>query len=334
MFQQLLAITRNTFIESTRQPIYVVMLLLTTVLLVLNTSLAAYTMSDDNKILIDMGLSTLFLAGLLLAAFTATGVLSAEVENRTALTVVSKPVPRPLFVLGKYVGVASALALAYWTLMLIFLLTVRHKVMQRASDDFDVPVIIFGPMALMLALIGAALVNYFYRSVFTSSFVFSFAVLVTVAFGLVLVIDKNWQFQSIMTDLNPQLLVALLLVFEAVLILTAVAITCSTQLGQVMTLVICSLTFLLGLISHYFSTQADSWIQNVGHSFVHQLLYWLVKVSCFLVPNLQYLWQADALSQGHAITLHHVLFLSGYSLCYIGAILSLAITLFQTREVG
>ena len=85
MFQQLLTIARNTFVESTRQPIYVVMLLLTTVLLVLNTSLAAYTMSDDNKILIDMGLSTLFLAGLLLAAFTATGVLSAEVELENSL---------------------------------------------------------------------------------------------------------------------------------------------------------------------------------------------------------------------------------------------------------
>lgn len=334
MFQQLLTIARNTFVESTRQPIYVVLVMLATAMLVLNTSLAAYTMSDDNKILVDMGLSTLFLAGLLLAAFTATGVLSAEVDNRTVLTVVSKPVPRPVFVVGKFAGVAGALGLAFWTLMLIFLLTVRHKVMQRASDDFDGPVLLFGALAILLALVGSTLANYFYRWVFTSTFVFVFAAMSTVAVGLTLVINSHWQFQPVVTDLDPQLLTALLLVFEAVLILTAVAIACSTRLGQVMTLVICTLVFLLGLVSHYFSTQADKTIGNVGDSVVHQVLYWLLKAFFFLVPNLQYLWQADAISQGSTITAGHLLLLSGYSLFYVGAVLCLAVALFQTREVG
>src|SRR5690606_27955164 len=97
--------------------------------------------SDDNKLLVDMGLSTLALAGLLLAAFTATGVLSNEIENKTVLTTISKPVSRPMFVLGKFAGVAAALVLAYATLAIIFLLTVRHKVMMTASDRFDMPVI-------------------------------------------------------------------------------------------------------------------------------------------------------------------------------------------------
>ena len=334
MIQQLLAIARNTFVESTRQPIYVVLVLLGTALLALNPSLTAYSLDDDNKLLIELGLSTLFLLGMLLAGFTATGVLSAELENRTVLTVVSKPVSRPLFVLGKYVGVAGALALAFWTLTPIFLLTVRHRVLQRASDPIDSPVLIFGILAFVLALVGATLANYFYRWVFTSSFVFMFAVLATVALGLVLVIDKNWQFQSPVTDLNPQLLIALLLVFEAVLILTAVAIASSTRLGQVMTLVVCVLVFLLGLVSHYFNVEVDKTLGSVEGSPFHQLLYWFLKAFFMLVPNLQYLWQADALMQGHALPIVHVLRLTGYSFLYITAALSLAIALFQTREVG
>ena len=334
MVQQLLVIARNTFVESIRQPIFVVLLLLGTAMLVLNMSLSAFTMSDDNKILVDMGLSTLFIVGLALSAFTATGVLSAEVENRTVLTVVSKPVPRPLFVLGKYLGVAVALGMAFWTLMQVFLLTVRHQVLQRATDQVDQPVIVLGLLAAVVALLGSTLANYFYRWVFTSTFTYAFFITSTLAFLLVLMINKQWQFQSVMTDLDPQLVLTLLLVFEAVLILTAVAIACSTRLGQVMTLVICVLVFLLGLIGHYFSTQADKTIGNIADSFVHQLLYWLVKAFFFLVPNFQYLRQADALTQGHPISGGHVLVLSLYSVLYISAVLCLAVALFQSREVG
>jgi ABC-type transport system involved in multi-copper enzyme maturation permease subunit len=321
-------------VEATRQPIYVVLLLAAAALLVVNPSLSAYTMDDDNKILVDMGLSTLFLAGLLLSAFTATGVLSAEVENRTVLTVVSKPVSRPAFVTGKYLGVAAALAVAFWTLTLIFLLTVRHEVIQRATDPFDMPVIVFGVLACLSALLGATLANYFYHWVFTSTFVFSFAGLMTVSLVLVLMINKEWAFQSIATDLDPQLMTALLLVFEAVLILTAVAVACSTRLGQVMTLVTCALVFLLGLVTHYFSMQADRTLGDLEGSPFHHGLYWLLKLFFLLVPNLQYLWHADALTQDHPITGQHVFLLSVYSTCYIAAILSLAIALFQTREVG
>lgn len=334
MIQQILTIARNTFVEAIRQPIYVVLLIAATALLVVNPSLSAYTLDDDNKILVDMGLSTLFLAGLLLSAFTATGVLSTEIENRTVLTVISKPVSRPAFVTGKYLGVAAALGVAFWTLTLIFLLTVRHEVLQRAMDPFDMPVIVFGVLAGVLAILGATLANYFYHWVFTSTFVFSFAGLMTLSLAMVLMINKEWQFQSIATDLDPQLITALLLVFEAVLILTAIAVACSTRLGQVMTLVVCVLVFLMGLTSHYFSMQADKTLGDIDGSPFHMGLIWALKVFLWVLPNLQYLWHADPLTQGHPITAQHAMLLTGYSVCYITAILSLAIALFQTREVG
>ena len=80
---QLVTIARNTFTESIRQPIFAVVLLVAGLALSLNPSLSAYTLEDDNKLLIDMGLSTLFLAGLALTAFTATSVLSNEIQQRT-----------------------------------------------------------------------------------------------------------------------------------------------------------------------------------------------------------------------------------------------------------
>ena len=327
MLQQVLTLGRNTFIESIRQPVFVVLVIAGSLMLWFNAHLAGYTFDDDNKMMLDLGLSMIFLTGLLLAAFTATGVLSAEIENRTVLTVVSKPVSRPVFVLGKFTGVAAALTVACWMLTVAFLLNVRHQVMQTASDPIDWPVVLFALAAFLLAVLVAALGNYLYHWVFTSTFVFGYVLLNTAAWLLVLVIDKQWQFQSMATEFTvregelTQVLIALLLLFEAVLILTALAVAVSTRLGQVMTLIICSGVFLFGLVSnsmyHAFGTR---------HLFA-RLLYWVL-------PNLQFLWQADALTAGNHIPVSHVLWVGGYSLLYIVALLFLSIGLFQTREVG
>lgn len=335
MFEQLLTIARNTFIESLRQPIYVVLLITAMLTLILGTMWTAYTLDDDNKMLIDTGLSMLFLAGLLLSAFTATGVLSREIERKTVLTVVSKPVPRPVFVVGKYLGVAGAIGVAYWILAVEFLFTVRHQVMQTASDPFDGPVLLLGTLAAGAALTLAAWGNFFYRWVFNSTFILALAVSSTLALLGVLVVSKEWSFQPPTHDLNVQLLYGLVLVFEAVLVLTAVAVAASTRLGQVMTLVVATGVFLLGLVSNgVFGTivhdfpvgTATGPLDAVGRS-----LAWLLYA---VTPNLQFLWPADAIVNGNDFTPQYLLTVSGYAALYIAAVLALAVALFQTREVG
>lgn len=321
MFPQLLTISRNTFTESIRQPIFAVLVFVAVLGLVLNPLVSAYTMGDDNKLLIDLGLSTLFVAGLFMAAFTAAGVLNREIENKTVLTVISKPVSRPLFVLGKYLGTTAALTLGLWSLSLIFLLTVRHKVATASYDPFDTPVLTFGILALLAALIVATVGNYFFQWVFSSSFVICFAVFETIAWVLVMLIDKHWQFQSPLTDIDGQLLLGMVLLFQAILIIAAVAIAASTRLGQVMTLVICFVVFGLGLINDPLLGER---MQRSGWA---ELFY-------RLVPNIQFLWPADALTQGNDFTLGYVAMVSAYTAFIIGAILSLAVLLFQTREVG
>lgn len=321
MLKPILTVSRNTFTEAIRQPIYVVLLLGTILLLVLNLALSAYTLGEDDKLLIDLGMSSMFLAGLLLAAFSATGVFSREIDNQTVLTIVSKPIGRPAFVLGKYLGVTASIALAYWVWSLVFLLTVRHKVMSTAADDFDGPVITFGLVALAVSFLVAVGGNYLYRWVFASTLTFLLAPLMTLAYLLVLLVGKGWVVQSIGTDFNPQLSVALLLILEALAILCAVAVAVSTRLGQVMTLVICAVVFAVGLSSDYlFGRFADTSV--------------LASIGYAIVPNLQYLWLADAITQNHPVDAGYVGMVSGYSALYVIALLGLAVALFQRREVG
>ena len=108
MLTRLYGIAATTFMETVRQPIYGVILLVTGMLMILNVTLAAYTLKDDNRLLLDAGLSTLLLAGLFLAAFSASGVLNREIENKTVMVVLAKPVSRPLFLAGKALGLFAA----------------------------------------------------------------------------------------------------------------------------------------------------------------------------------------------------------------------------------
>lgn len=319
----IVTLARNAFIESIRQPVQAVLVCAGLLALILNVNIAGYTLEDDNKLLVDLGLSTLFLLGLLMAAFTATSVLAKEIENKTVLTVVSKPVGRPLVVIGKFLGVAAAIATSYWLLSLVFLLTVRHRVQSsvRAEDIFDPPVVTFGLLAAVLTFVIAGLANYLYRWSFPATFAVVGAVMATVAWALVSCISRIWQLQSPLTDFDPQLVTGLVLVFEAIIVLTAIAIAASTRLGQIATLLVCCGVFLVGLVGEYFLAAATA-----GRA-------WLRPLAA-VVPNLQFFWPADALTQGSTITLGYLGMVTLYTACLVGAAMSLAVILFQRRDVG
>jgi ABC-2 type transport system permease protein len=256
---QLTTIARNTFIEAIRQPIFFVLVILCGIAQIFNTWNTAFQMgysdssevAGDNKFLFEIGLATIFVCGVLLAAFVATAVVSREIENKTVLTVVSKPVSRPTLIFGKYAGISGAMILALVPMMIFLLLGLRHGVMSTAADDLDQPVILFASLAVVLALGVSVWCNFFYGWYFTQTFMLLLAPGMVAAYILVLLLSKRWHFQPITHDLKVQTLFACFSLALALLVLTAVATAVSTRLGQVMTIVICSGVFLFGLLSNY-----------------------------------------------------------------------------------
>jgi len=316
-----LPIAANAFRESIRQPVHAVLIVVGLLALLLNVNVAAYTLEDDNKLLVDMGLSTLLVIGMLLAAFTAASTLSREIESKTVLATVSKPVPRWTVIVGKFLGVAAAIGMAYWLLSVVFLITVRHRVQSsvRIEDTYDGPVITFGIAAVLLALGVSAALNYLYRWPFPSTFAVVAAVAATAAWGLISCVSRSWRLQHPATDQDPQLAIGLVMVLLAVLVLAAIAVAASTRLGRTATLMISSGAFLVGLVGEYVLSLADSRLATVLSA---------------VVPNLQLFWPADALTQGHAIPLWHLGWVAAYALALVTAALALAVALFQSRDVG
>jgi ABC-2 type transport system permease protein len=263
MLTKLLAIIKNTFTETIRQPVFGLLVLVIMGCLTINTATAAFSTSpseeiyDDNKMMYDLGLSTMLIGGLFLAAFSSAGVLSREIENKTVLTVISKPVSRPIFVVGKFIGLAGAITVGFYLCALTFFLNARHGVMQASTQHFDWPVIFFGVGAVLLALGVATFCNYFYGWQFPSTALAVGAALMTMACILVGFINNEWHLQSFAKKIiDAQLPAAVLLIYFAVMMLTALALAASTRMGQVMTLVVCFLVLALGLTSDYFFQHA------------------------------------------------------------------------------
>lgn len=260
MLSQTLAIARNTFVESARQPIYFIVVAVSAILQLFNNLLSTYSMgysdtsevSGDDKLLLDIGLATVLVCATLLAAFIATAVISQEIDRKTALTVISKPIGRPLFIVGKFVGAAGAVLAATVAMLLIFLLALEHGVLSRASDTVDQPVLTFAIGAALLSVGLAAWGNFFYGWVFSSTAFYAALPLLLLGWLGAMFLDADWGVHPPGEDFKPQVLIACLAVCLAMLVLTAVAVAASTRLGQVMTIVVCLGVFVFGLLSNYF----------------------------------------------------------------------------------
>ena len=342
MFTQLLAVSRNAFVESIRQPFFLVWTLVIGGMVMLVPYLSAYTFDDDNKLVTDITLSTLLTGALILAAFTASGVVNREIEKKTALTVITKPLPRPIFVLGKFFGVAGAIVLAWWIWAFLQLLSLRQGAFSTAATPWDLPVIILGSAAILAALVIATAANYFLNRHFGALFARWLAILLPIAAVLISPLNYEFAMQSPLASWDWPVLLAVFFILLASLLFAAIAVAASTRLGQVSTLTVLIVVFLLGLTSDYaFGYDAvDREVQLTNEAGeqvtrIEPADLW-AKTAYAATPNLQFMWLSDALTQGTAggITLRFVLMVMAYTVLLIVGVLGLGVALFQTRQTA
>ncbi|MDB5338887.1 MAG: putative rane bound transporter [Planctomycetaceae bacterium] len=121
-------IARATTTEAVRQPVFILMIVLGIVVNLLNAYIPFFTLGEDVKMLKDCGLATLLISGLILAVWTASTSIADEIEGKTAMTLLSKPINRRQFIFGKYIGILQAVLLMYLPTVLWFLFCIYVKV--------------------------------------------------------------------------------------------------------------------------------------------------------------------------------------------------------------
>jgi ABC-type transport system involved in multi-copper enzyme maturation permease subunit len=128
------AIARTTAKEAVSQPLFYVILVIGIFGLIFFPFVPYNTFGEDIKMLKDTSLTLIMILALILALWTASVSIADEIEGRTALTLLSKPVGRRQFMIGKYLGILGPVVILFIVFGAIFLASVSYKVVYDARE--------------------------------------------------------------------------------------------------------------------------------------------------------------------------------------------------------
>jgi ABC-type transport system involved in multi-copper enzyme maturation permease subunit len=128
------AIASTTAKEAMSQPLFYLLLTIGVFGLVLFPFIPYYTLGEDVKMVKDTGLTLIMVLSIILALWTASMSIAEEIEGRTALTLLSKPVGRRQFIFGKFLGILVPVVLMFVILGAIFLGSVSYKVAYDSRE--------------------------------------------------------------------------------------------------------------------------------------------------------------------------------------------------------
>lgn len=106
---QVLAIARNTFLETIRDRILNAIVVFALLLIGSSLLLGQLSAGQDVKIIKDLGLAAIGFFGVIIAVFVGTSLVHKELDKRTVFVVLTKPVPREAFLVGKLLGLMTTL---------------------------------------------------------------------------------------------------------------------------------------------------------------------------------------------------------------------------------
>jgi ABC-type transport system involved in multi-copper enzyme maturation permease subunit len=227
------------------------------------------TAGQDVKIIKDLGLATIELAGILMTIFIGVGLVAREIDRRSIFSLLAKPIARWEFIVGKYVG-------------LVLTILVNISMMTVA-------------LYLMLAFLNWTSVES---------------------------IRASWDAPA--TD--PRLLVAVLMIFGELALLTAVALLFSTFSSSALLSVALTVgVFVAGLASQDLRRFGDLFKEPPPLSSVVSAVGWIVPAFSAFDLKLEVV-------HGRALPAGYVMHTLLYAGVYVAAVLFAAIAIFSRRE--
>ena len=255
------------FRESVRDRVPYSMVVFAVLLMAASYLISQLTAGQDLKIIKDLGLAAIAIFGLLIAVFIGIGLVSKEVERKSVYGLLTKPVTRTQFVLGKYVGLVltlavniTAMTMAFYAVLFYMDLTASEA--TRAS----------WPAAAM-----------------------------------------DWR-----------LLIATLLIFAELAVVTALALFFSTFSSPLLAIL---LTLGLWIAGHF---NAD--LRNFENVVNAPVIVWVAKVLYYVLPNLAPFDVKAEVVHGLPVMMRHVGLTLLYAAVYTGVLLTAAVAIFRRRD--
>ncbi len=316
--RQIIIISFNTFLEIIRQGFFSIILFVFLGLIAASPAFTMFTLAESGKMVMDTGLASILLCSLLISGFSSSSSISSEIEGSTVQTVLSKPITRAGFIIGKSIGLLFSVLLSVYILSIVLIVTVRAGVLDAAWQRLDTTSMFVKLFGLFLSFLFACFVNYFYDKPFRSCLILSLAFFYTMGIIFLLFIGPDWNL-AFARNLNLELVKACALIALSSLIISSVCLALSTRLNLVLTILISVSIFITGLVSDFI-------LGEFASAPIFTFFY-------AIIPNFQIFWMADALIFEKTIPTIYIFNAFLYTVLYVCAAIIIGILLFEEREV-
>ncbi len=182
------AIAFHTLKEAIRDRILYLILFFAVICIGFSRLLALLTIGDRVKIIKDVGLSSLSLFGALMAILIGTGLVYKEIDKKTIYTLLSKPIHRYQFLLGKFFGLVLTLFIMLLLMSIIFLALIFFHTFTIEWQMLIAILYIFLELCLITSV--ALLFSCFSTPILSSIFTLAFYLIGHTAWGLETLIVK------------------------------------------------------------------------------------------------------------------------------------------------
>ena len=283
-----------------RHPLYFVVLILSLILIGLFPLLAVFAFNEQVKMVFDSSMALILTFSFLLAILLADSLVYKEISSGNIMVLLSTPVEKHIFLLGKLIGLFFSLFI-YILVCCIATLIACYVAVDQFNLNFSVFYIYY---ALIFVASGIGILKNF---LCRNSFIPIAVTIIMLFLGLQLgcLFTKSPDFFANNGFNLFALGKAMFLIMPAVCAMSAISIFISTRFGLMVNIIICFSIFILGLISDYLFGES---IKN-GSMFFNFL--------CALVPNWQFFWVIDAATSGLNISFSYLLWCFIYSMCYV-----------------
>ncbi len=160
-----LVVASNVFREVIRDRVLYIIGFFALILIAAAILIPEIAASNEDKIIIDIGLAAMNLFGLVVTIFVGTALINKEIEKRTVYVLIAKPVSRAEFIVGKHVGLSAVLAVLLGAMTAIFLAVLSVKQISYPVGSIFLTVLF---QFLELSLIAGVAILF---GVFTSSLI-------------------------------------------------------------------------------------------------------------------------------------------------------------------
>ncbi|MGF1578899.1 MAG: ABC transporter permease subunit [Gemmataceae bacterium] len=299
------AVALAAFREGVRQPMFWVLGFAGFGLIGISPVLPYFTFGEDIKMLKDLGYITIMAVAALFAVLTASTAIAEEIEGRTAVTVMSKPISRRNFLIGKFLGILIAglsmsVMLGWWLVWIILLKEWFDP--QIGNETKPDPLWVLN----------------------TASSLYSSGPAYALTKGILLWVHE---FGSV----APGLLIS----FCQVMVLLSIAVALATRLPMIVNAMICLSVYFLGHLTPVLNSIALRAQDNTGQA---RLIYFVAQVFDYVLPNL------DRFDMGPAVVRYaplpaglfslYTLNVTVYALTYTTIALVFGLILFEDRDVA